>query len=62
MTEVIVEFGNNVLVHQKNGEQHRLVLCNRPPPQIVSDWVNKDQVCYINNFSATWEEEYEDLW
>lgn len=55
MTETIHEFGDDVVAHQFRGEEHRLVLCTRPPPQTASDWVQREQICVVGNYSATWD-------
>lgn len=55
MTETIVEFGDDVLAHQFQDNQHRLVLCHRPPPQEVGEWVGKDETCTVTGYSATWD-------
>jgi hypothetical protein len=59
ITEVLWEFGKDVLAHQKCGQyprqQHRLVYCCTPP-QLVSPWVRDDQTCSVHNYTATWDE------
>lgn len=52
--ETIDEFGDDVVSHQKRGNFHRLVLCNRPPPQTVTDWMPYDEPCSLGRFYATW--------
>lgn len=53
--ETIDEFGDEVIAHQKKGNEHRLVLCKRPPPQDVSEWVAHDQVAWLGPYRATWD-------
>lgn len=52
--ETIDEFGDEVVAHQKRGNEHRLVLCKRPPPQTVSDWVPHNESIALGGFYATW--------
>lgn len=52
--ETIEEFGDDVVAHQKRGNEHRLVLCNRPLPQQVGEWVPHNESATLGSFCATW--------
>ena len=53
--EVIYEFGDDVIAHQKRGDTHRIVVACLPLPQRVSEWFPKDQTVHFEEFVATWD-------
>jgi hypothetical protein len=54
--ETLIELGDTVLSHQKQGDLHRLIICHYPPPQEAGEWVNKDQIATVGEFSTTWDD------
>jgi hypothetical protein len=52
--ETVDEFGDDVVVHQKMGNFHRLVLACRPLPQKNTEWVPYHESVTLGGYVATW--------